>query len=347
MDTWVMLLLVGAGVAMVAVMSLPKREPPPAALLQPSSGFANARKGKPPHPHANIIEMPGGAMRIIDLRGMPVEDLRVARLGLVQEQLLLERPVIAQIWVAPIDIVRAWTQLSDVALVILNGRFCDSRLIDGRNYIYPFGGTLTEAEGQRLQLAGVDVVLDFANLSDPPKRIEDFLDPVEVWTASPDDRPVPPHDVLSADPFDGKPIRIIEGFAFVDLRRLYPDGWKTGVALERVEKVFPTLVADKGVTYVVWVVAPWVLERIDDAAVARIDRLVDALPAHVHQRLAILTAAGEPIGAYTFTKRLGPKLKPLAERLSWRTEDRGAFDVHPIEALHDAYFSLAWKQPRL
>jgi hypothetical protein len=351
-DMWAVFLVACAGFGVWEVIKARRAKPTtPGAPADPTpadqEGFAGARKGRPPHPHANIIEMPGGAMRIIDLRGMPVEDLRIARLGLVHEQLLLERPVPVQIWVAPVEIVRGWTQLSEVALAVMNGRFSDARLTDGQNYIYPFGGTLTEAEGRRLQIAGVDVVLDFTNLSDPPRRIEDFLDPVEVWTESPDDRPIPPHDVLSVDPFDGKPIRIIEGFAFIDLRRLYPDGWTSGVALDRVEKLFRTLVSDKTVTHVVWVVAPWVLERIEERAVTRIERLVDVLPVRMQQRLAVLAAAGEPVGAYTFTERLGRKLRPLEERFAWRTVDRGAFEVHPIEALHDAYFFHAWKQPRL
>lgn len=47
---------------------------------------------------------------------------------------------------------------------------------------------------------------------------------------------------------------------------------------------------------------------------------------------------------YPLTTRLGPKLKPLTEHMSWLTKSRGAFDVHPIEALHDTYFSHARKQ---
>ncbi len=319
----------------------------PAQTAKAAPGFAGERKGKPPHPHAGIVDMPGGAMRLIDIRGLPVEDLRVARLGLVQEQLLLERPVAVQIWVAPVAVVREWAAMSETALVILNGRFRDSRDSQGRNFIYPFGGSLTQEEASRLEIAGVEVVVSFENLGNPPKRLEDFLDAPAVWTASPDDRPVPRHDVLSADPFDGKPIRIIEGFAFIDLRRLHPETWRNGVALERLEKLFPTLVKDAAVTHAVWVAAPWVLERIDDAVAGRIEKLVDSLPSRVEQRLAILAPAGEPIGNYPLTKRVGGKLRPLAERLSWRTQDRGAFEVHPIDALHDAYFVPAWKQPRL
>jgi hypothetical protein len=340
-DMWIVFLVATAGFGVWEVIKA-------RAKKQPEAGhFPGARKGKPPHPHARIIEMPGGAMRIIDLRSLPIEDLRVAKLGLVQEQLLLERPVPVQVWVAPVDIVREWTQMSETALILLNGRFRDSRDPNGKNYIYPFGGKLAAEEASRLELARVEVVLSFTNLGDPPKDLEAFLDAPAPWSASPDDRPVPPHSVLSADPFDGRPIRIIEGFAFVDLRRLYPAGWESGVSLARLEKLFPSLVADTSVTHVVWVAAPWVLERIDDAATTRIEKLVDEVPQTVEQRLAILSAAGEPVGNYALTKRLGSKLTPLAERLSWRTKERGAFDVHPIDALHDAYFSQAWKQPRL
>jgi hypothetical protein len=67
-----------------------------------SKGVAGERPGAAPHPHAKIIDLPGGAMRIIDLRSLPLEDLRAARLGVVQEQLLLERPVPVQIWVGDI-----------------------------------------------------------------------------------------------------------------------------------------------------------------------------------------------------------------------------------------------------
>jgi hypothetical protein len=294
--------------------------------------FEGARKGKPPHPHARLIDMPGGQMRLIDLRSLPPEDLRVAKFGLVQEQLLLERPMTVQVWIAPVDVVREWSQLADVALIIMNGRFRDSRVLHGKNFIYPYGGTLTEEEAARFALADVEIVLSFKNLSDPPKDIEDFLDPPEVWRSSPDDRPVPDHEVISTDPYDGKLIRIINGFAYVDLRRGNPTGWTNGGALERLEKAFPILVAVNTITHVVWVGAPWVFEILDLAAVRRIEKLVDSLSPKIEQRLAVVAPQDEPIGSYTFTRLLGHRLPAISERLSWRTKDRGAFDVHPIEA---------------
>src|SRR5882757_7291950 len=97
-DMWIVLLVSCAGFGLWEVIkSRRARADEPA----PQQGFPDARKGKPPHPHAAIVDMPGGAMRLVDLRGLPVEDLRVARLGLVQEQLLLERPIPVQIWIAP------------------------------------------------------------------------------------------------------------------------------------------------------------------------------------------------------------------------------------------------------
>jgi hypothetical protein len=310
-------------------------------------GFAGARQGKSPHPYARIIDLPGGQMRLIDLRSLPPDDLRVAKFGLVQEQLLLERPMMVQVWIAPVDVVRAWSQLADVALIIMNGRFRDSRVIRGKNLIYPYGGTVPQEEAARFELAGVDIVLSFKNLSDPPKDLEDFLDAPSVWQSSPDDRPVPDNQTISIDPYDGKLIRIINGFAYVDLRRGNPGGWKNGGALERLEKAFRILTAVNTITHVVWVGAPWVFELLDLASVSRIGKLVDALPPKIEQRLAIVSPHGEPIGEYTFTSMLGQRLRPLSERLSWRTKDRGAFDVHPIDALHDAYFVDAWKQPHL
>jgi hypothetical protein len=47
------------------------------------------------------------------------------------------------------------------------------------------------------------------------------------------------------------------------------------------------------------------------------------------------------------TRKLGHKLRPIAELLRWNTQDRGTFEVRPIDALHDAYFAEAWKKPRL
>lgn len=324
-----------------------KRRSPDDAAASDNEAFPDARKGKAPHPHARLIDMPGGQMRLIDLRSLPPEDLAVAKFGLVQEQLLLERPMTVQVWIAPVDVVRAWSKLADVVLVIMNGRFRDSRVLHGKNFIYPYGGTLTEEEAARFGLAGVEIVLSFKNLSDPPKEIEDFLDPPEIWQSSPDDRPVPDHEIVSTDPFDGKMIRIINSFAYVDLRRGNPEGWKNGGALDRLEKAFQILVAVNTITHVVWVGAPWVFEILDLATVRRIEKLVDSLSPKIEQRLAVVSPKDEPIDSYTFTRLLGHRLRPLSERLSWRTKDRGAFDVHPIEALHDAYFVAAWKQPRL
>src|SRR5882672_8879485 len=110
-DMWIVFLVACAGFGAWVVIKSRK-----ARAGQPESqGFPGARKGKAPHPHAVIIDMPGGAMRIIDVRGLPLDDLRVVKLGLVQEQLLLERPVTVQIWVAPVEIVREWAAMSETA----------------------------------------------------------------------------------------------------------------------------------------------------------------------------------------------------------------------------------------
>lgn len=347
-ELWLVLVIACVGFGLwETIKKRSSADTPKANAPRPDEGFAGARRGTSPHPHARIVDMPGGQMRLIDLRSLPPEDLRVAKLGLVQEQLLLERPMMVQVWIAPVEVVRAWSQLTDVAMIIMNGRFRDSRVLHGKNFIYPHGGTLTKEEAARFELAGVEIVLSFTNLGDPPRDIEDFLAPPQAWHSSPDDRPVPDHQVISTDPYDGKLIRIINGFAYVDLRRGNPEGWKNGGTLERLEKAFRILAAVTTVTHVVWVGAPWVFEIIDFGAVRRIEKLVDSLSPRVEQRLAVVTPDGEPIGDYTFTRMLGHRLRPLSERLSWRTKDRGAFDVHPIEALHDAYFVGAWKQPRL
>src|SRR5690349_17748310 len=123
-DMWLVFIVACAGFGIYEVIKA-KRAQADGKPSRAEGAWEGARKGKPPHPHAKIIDLPGGAMRIIDLRGIPADDLRVAKLGLVQEQLLLERPVTTQIWVAPIDIVREWCKLEDVALIILNGRFRD------------------------------------------------------------------------------------------------------------------------------------------------------------------------------------------------------------------------------
>lgn len=308
-------------------------------------GFPGARPGKPPHPHATLIDLPG--MRLIDLRSLPVEDLRLAKFGVVQEQLLLERPMTAQIWIAPVDIVRGWSQMGETAMVIMNGRFRDSRCLHAKNFIYPYGGKLTKEETAKFELSGLEIVESFTNLSNPPKNIEDFLEPSTEWKSSPDDRPLPGHEIISTDPYDGRLIHIIETFAFIDLRRIHPPSWENGAGLDRLEKAFRILTAVNTLTHVVWIGAPWVCERIDVAAVYRIEKLVGNLSPKIEQRLAIVSPTNEPVGSYELTRRLGHRLRPLAERLAWRTKDRGAFDVHPIDALHDAYFASAWKQPRL
>jgi hypothetical protein len=309
--------------------------------------FANARAGKPPHPHARFVDFPGGGMRIIDLRSIPMDELRIARLGLVQEQLLLERPVPVPIWVAPIEAVREWAAMSETALIVLQDRFRDPRQATAKNYLYPYGGKLTVDESKRLLIANLEVVEEFTNLSDPPRSLEDFLDPPEPWTASVDDRPVPPCDVFSADPSDGKPIWLIEGVAFIDLRRQHPDTWQNGTAIARLQKVWLAFARDASVKYAVWVVAPWVLERLDDTALADLEKLIRMIPSRISQRLAVLVTAGERISNEATMDRLGAKLSPLTERLLMRTPDRGVFDVAPIDALHDAYFVEARTKPRL
>src|SRR5881628_3327045 len=106
-DMWVVFIVacVGFGAWELVKSRKAPAAPQPSPSRSPSpSPSAGARNGKAPHPHAAIIDLPGGAMRIIDIRGLPAEDLRLARLGVVQEQLLLERPITVQVWVAPVEI---------------------------------------------------------------------------------------------------------------------------------------------------------------------------------------------------------------------------------------------------
>jgi hypothetical protein len=163
-----------------------------------------------------------------------------------------------------------------------------------------------------------------------------------VWSVSADDRPVPAHDVINTGPVSL--IRVIERIAYVDLRRELPGAWAGPVALAHLEEAFETLLTVGGLTHVVWVTAPWVLELIDEPVVDRIEKLVARIPAAVAQRLAIVAPEGQPIGPSALVRRLGPRLPPVSKRLSQRTQQRGAFSVGLIDALHDAYFFEAWKR---
>jgi hypothetical protein len=338
---WFVLLglsVVGAGVLAKHIYDRRRREevgaPSEAAPAQ-----VIGRNGAPPHPAAFIVELPG--LRLIDLRALPVEDLAAARLGVVQAQLALERPVPLQVWVVEVAIARGWAALSEVARVIAKSRLCDTRDPSARNLVYPIGGQLTDDEVARLRDAGIDVVLELTNLSDPPRRIEDLLAAPPPWTASRDVRPVPPHDVIG-DHADGEVIHIIEHMAFVDLRRVPASTWSTGVAQQRLSAGLRELAATD-VTHVVWVVAPWVLEIVDDLTAARLEALADAIPRYVAQRLAVVAASGEPVGPAPLLRRLNRRLPPLHEVMAWETADRGTFAVRPLDALHDAYFTKAWR----
>lgn len=92
--------------------------------------------------------------------------------------------------------------------------------------------------------------------------------------------------------------------------------------------------------------APYPLASIVDLPGGSIGKAVDALNPGV-QRLAIVTADSEPVPTHALIRRIGAHAPPLSETLHWRTKDRGAFVVDPIDALHDAYFAHAHKQPRL
>src|SRR5207247_2273719 len=133
----------------------------------------------------------------------------------------------------------------------------------------------------------------------------------------------PSHHVIAGNGLVGEElIRVIEGFAFIDLRGAVPDAIRSGVVLGRIEDALGALMEITPLTHVVWVVAPWVLELFPDAELPRVERLVGSIAPPIAQRLAILPAQGEPVGDHELTRRLGHKLRPLAERLQWKTQDR-------------------------
>jgi hypothetical protein len=324
----------------------PQPQPPTPTTPKPSAP-PRPRTGRVPHPAATIIDLPGGALRLVDVRALPRDDLRAARLGVVQQQLALERPVRIQIWVVDLATARDWAAMGETSRSILPGRLRDPRGDGGSNYLYAVGGVLSEAEGAALAAGGVQIITSMTNLADPPRALEDFLSPCVPWQPSTDDRPALQLEIVSGDPLDSGLIYVVREFAFVDLRRASPDAIRNGVALERIEKALAALRREPLPAYVIWVAAPWALELLSDADVGRVESMVASLGAGVQQRLAIVHAEGEPVPAHGAAVRLGGKLPPIAEWVEMGTETRGSFLVSPLDMLHDAYFTRAWKQPRL
>jgi hypothetical protein len=277
---------------------------------------------------------------------LPDGDLAAARFGVVQAQLRLERPANVQIWVADIATARGWAKLPAVTLAVVASRFVDPRFHTQTNYLYTSGGKLDDAEQTALAEAGLRVALELMNLSNPPRTIDELLPPPPRWAPSRDDRPVPAHDVLGQGLLGQELVRVISGMAYIDLRRADLSAIDSGTVFTSVDDAIAALASIRPLTHVTWVVAPWVLERLGDDHVRRIAASVALVAPTVTQRLAIIVAQGESLADYPLTRRLGETLRPLDVTFSWRTAEHGEFEVRPVDALHDAYFASAWKQPR-
>jgi hypothetical protein len=328
-------------VALIAwyLSSKPSSAPPsiePTRREPPSSH----RSGRAPHPAARLVELPSG-IRIVDLRWLPRRDLAVANVSVALEQVRLERPVAVQIWVIDAETATVWDGLSETAVVVVAGHLRDPR-VACKNVLYVHGATLSREAQDRFARAGVETVIALTNLSGTPTSLDEHLETAQPWTESSEDRPVFDQDTFRA--FDG--LRLISGVAFVDVRRAHPESLASGEAVDRIAEAVATVPTLAGISHVVWVFAPWTLERLGASGIDRIAACATSLPASLPQRLAIAAAPGEPVAADALVKSLGGRASPLREQIMARTAHRGVFDVAMLDALHDAYFWNAWKHPR-
>jgi hypothetical protein len=334
----------GAAAAPRAPAPAPGPAPAPAAGAK-VSGLVG--EGRAPYPAARLIDFPGGAMRVVDLRSLPREDLVVGKLGVAQQQIAIERPIGLQIWVVDIEIARGWAALTETARFLVAQRLRDPRSTTTQNFLYPHGGKLEKAESDALAAVGLEVILELTNFGPgaPTRDLNAFLDPPEPWAEAPDRRPVPPFKVISTGPFDGDLVHVLAPFAYVDLRRIVPGALANGVGLGRIETALDSETMALA-THVIWCASPWVLEQFPEKDLPRLLALVDT-QRDKQQRLALIAPADEPLPDNAVARALKAKLSPIAERFQWKTQDGRVFHVRPTDALHDAYFTHAWKQPRL
>jgi hypothetical protein len=301
-------------------------------LKKPRSARDSSRGhgSRAPHPAARIVEMPGGHVRLIDLRSLPNEDLRLLQLGLVQQQLSLERTVPVQIWVVDSTTARGWSQLDPIGRLIGLQRLRDPRNARGQNFLYIAGGKLREHELAALMEANIDIVESTHEIGEGSARsIDEFLEPVTPWHPSDDDRPIADSTVIKTGPFEGELVHVIDRHAFIDLRRAAPGAISTGVAFDRIEKALAAL-RTMPIKRVTWIAAPWVLELLDAKKTALIERLASGMFASIDQGLAVYSAHGEPVPRHPLMSRFNP------------LGDRSVLD-----RLHDTYFAAARKRPSL
>jgi hypothetical protein len=333
-----LLVILGGAAAWVLVASLIDKD------KEAADAPSDARTGRPPTPAARIVVLPG--MRLIDLRSFPRDDLRLGKFDVAREQILLEAPLPVQIWVIDAETAAGWLEL-DTMLFLITTRLGDRRNPTGKNFLYVVGARLDAAACAKFEAAGIEVALSMTNLGDPPRELEEFLDPPAPWTASPDDRPISPSKVITTTPLDDY-IHVVGDFTFVDLRRAPPEALRNGVALGRIEEAFAVLATMPPPQLMVWVLAPWVLAELPADAAPRLRALVPRIRPVLGHRQCLVTAAGEPVSPHPAIHALAEAgASPLREAYYLKTERRGAFQVPPITALHDTYFHHAWKHPRL
>ena len=340
MSITLLLVILGGAAAWVMIESLINKDKDEAA-----PGFPpDARSGRPPTPMARIVILPN--MRLVDLRSFPRDDLRVGNIDVAREQIALQPVMPVQIWVIDAETFTGWLEL-DSMLFLVAGRLKDRRAPDARNFLHVVGARPDAAACAKFESAGIEVALSMTDLGDPPRELEELLDPPEPWVASPEDRPINPSKVITTTPFDDY-IHVVGDFTFVDLRRAPPEALRNGVALGRIEEAFAVVATMPPPQLMAWVLAPWVLAELPADAAPRVRALVAKIRPVLGHRLAVVTAAGEATTGHPVTTALLESgATSLQEAYYLKTETRGAFQVPPITALHDTYFHHAWKHPRL
>lgn len=307
----------------------------------PVPSSSQGRAGKRPYPVARLVELPG--LRLIDLRGLPEEDLRLARVEVVLAQLRLERPLGNQVWVIDPATAEGWLSLTEVALGVVAGRLQRaSREGAAGALLHVHGRTLSEDEGQRLQVAGFSVVVELANVSSPPRSLESLLGPAPArFLPSDDDCPVPA-STAAGDPLLGLDlVTLVTPFAFVDLRRAHPRRLAELTFVEPLRAILGAL--PERPENVIWVVAPWVLEALPAGTDNALLPLLDVCRPSNGHRLAVVTAEGERFAGSPIADALARRgLTPVAEALSLRTA-LGTFQVPALTLLEDAYLYAAWR----
>jgi hypothetical protein len=300
------------------------------ATTSPGPAVRDHGAGADPLPRPAVIEGPN--VRIIDLRRLPDDEVRIGRFGATAAIIRAHGPISTQVFVVSLATAQAWVALTDVALMLVLARLKDMRKGPGTDFLYLTDGSLDAAGAARCAAAGIEIAVDLTVVGS-----ERSVNIVEALAMAPPPaagvpRPVLPYTSHGVELLGTDLVFEIDRAVFIDLRRAHPAALANLVAFDWVDK-YLAQVADDGAKLWIWVVAPWVLDSwagCADDAVRRIASWVKPSSRGRH-RLALYDGTGaEPL--LPRLKALG--MSPLSEKLAMKSEGE-SWQVPFIKILDD------------